>query len=218
MDYCSSRSPSVDYQCRTVCTATRFYSPDLERFENSIAAPRIICSAAELYSFSDSVFAKRHSTQRNSNARHILLTKILCFQLRDENTFSCDGGGICVRAFVTENQIMLRVKADDGSLIVIGQYTPSFRASWIVAVLPDQCSINGETPIPNWPITVSRGRWPVTAAINIAAPDEVRVSLVDAPQRETKRVAKFYTDASDLIDSHGLGMYSEVSRQLRDMP
>lgn len=106
--------------------------------------------------------------------------KTLRFEGYSDDTFSCTGKGIDVDRdnAADMSPVSMRVAGSGGELLVTGQYCPSPATGWQVSVAPSHDDPD-ENPIPEWPMRVVRGERPYSAALEIDAPDDVTVELVE---------------------------------------
>jgi hypothetical protein len=74
--------------------------------------------------------------------------------------------------------IKWRVKANDGSLIVIGKYALYGTGGWLIGVAPDDYA-DDEVHIPDWPIRITRSMAEYSPMLHIEAPDDVSIECLE---------------------------------------
>lgn len=154
--------------------------------------------------------------------------KLLRFEGYSDDTFSCTGRGIEVDLDTCASgaPVYLRVEAAAESMIVCGQYAPGPVGGWIIGIGPDDGGTE-DKPIPEWGAAFTRTDCPYSPALNIVAPDDVKVTLIDykgrtqpnTPAERDALVAELRRKNDDLNDqiAKWRGKAATVAEQLRRM-
>lgn len=71
--------------------------------------------------------------------------------------------------------IVYEVTHGSEGLLVIGQYCHAEAGGWMVGVAPHPTLGDGDGPIPDWPISITRGPSSYTPSLFIEAPEGARV-------------------------------------------
>lgn len=112
--------------------------------------------------------------------------KTLTFQGYSDDTFDCTGDGVNVDYEVdyedaaSGKPISMLVVGAGGMCIVTGQYCPGQATGWLIGVAP--CGDDTD-PMPEWPMRLMAGDNNYSVKLEIDAPNNVKVTLVD-PNKE----------------------------------